>query len=487
MAYIFGSSSQADCINVALKFPNLFRRIFAEGALASVFVPMYSGKLHQGPSFAREFASKISTMLLCFLICIVIIMQIFMPQMMALLAPGFYGGGRFELAVMLSRITMPYLVFISLSALMGSMLNSVNHFKAFAAVPILLNIVLIAGCGISSVRNADSQQSATIIAWCVIASGVCQIIFMYYFLQKHKLHFSLTKKFFLGDSKELLKQMLPAAFSAGMVQISLFVSQSLASFIDGGISIIGYAERVYQFPLSLIGTAFGTVLLPRLSRLYVSQDLYAAGQMQEKSFKFALMISVPAGIGLYLLADWIVHVIYQRGAFSSADTLKTSACLACFSVGLPAFIVNKILTPIFYANNDQKSPFKISLYSLAVDVVMSFVLMRLYGAPGIALASSLSAWLNCCLLLRTCKRKSYFDIMIIDIWPFIARLLLCSAIITLALLVGKGCFSQIYHQSTSVIKLLLLGAMIFASFSIYVVSSLMCGAIAKQDITTLFK
>jgi putative peptidoglycan lipid II flippase len=487
MAYIFGSSAQADCINVALKIPNLFRRIFGEGALTSVFVPMYSHKLQQGSSFARDFASQVWTMLLCILICTVVVMQIFMPQMMMILAPGFYSGEKLNLAIMLSRITMPYLIFISLCALMGGMLNSINQFRAFAAVPILLNVAIIIACVILLAKNNTPLVNTAIIAWSIIASGILQILFMYYFLRKYKLHFAFTAKFLSSDSKKLLKQMLPATFSAGMAQISLFVSQSLASFIDGAISIIGYAERIYQFPLSLIGTAFGTVLLPKLSKFYAAKDLQGAKYIQEKSFKFALIISVPASVGLCILADWIVSIIYQRGAFSSADTLKTSACLLCFSLGLPAFILNKILGPIFYANNDQQSPFKISLYSLVFDVLMSFILMRLLGFYGIALASSLSAWFNCYLLLRICKRKMYFDISAIDIWRFMARLSVASAIMGIILFLAKKYLCQVCQQLDSAIKLFLLIAMIFVSFVIYVVSSLLCKTITKQDITNIFK
>jgi putative peptidoglycan lipid II flippase len=186
------------------------------------------------------------------------------------------------------------------------------------------------------------------------------------------------------------------------------------------------------------------------------------------------------------LSDFIIHIVYERGAFSSNDTIKTSACLACFSIGLPAFILNKVLTPIFYANNDQRSPFKISAYSLMADVVMSIVLMYFWRASGIALAASLGAWFNCALLLKICKRKGYFDIKIGNIWPFILKILLTNSIMAIVLIVSKGAVYQACYQASMIIKLLALSGMILVGFTTYLISSLMCGIIAKQDVTKLF-
>jgi putative peptidoglycan lipid II flippase len=476
LAYVFGSSKEADCLNVALKLPNLFRRIFGEGALSSIFIPMYNQKMVANHSDADIFAGQICTLLFCVLTIITILMQIFMPQIMIFLAPGFYqSSDKFELSVLLCRITMPYLIFISVSALLGGMLNSINQFKSFAAAPIILNIVIILACIVES----EFHLKPYIISFAILLSGILQLAFMYYNIRRNNLQASFTKQMISQDSKYLLNQMLPAILSAGIVQISLFISQSLASFIDGAISILGYAERVYQLPLSLIGTAFGTVLLPELSRLYNNKDLTKALQTQENAIKFGLYISIPCSVGIFILSDLIIHIIYQRGAFTSLDTIITSECLAAFSVGLPAFILNKIFTPIFYANNDPKTPLKITFYSLTINIILNLIFMKLYGAVGIAIGSSIAAWINVYLLFSAAKKNSWLTLHN-SISIFMAKVLTCNLFMAVIVIAMKHIIWN--NQATGLLKFISLAGIISSGALSYCISSLLTGIISKKNI-----
>jgi len=477
LAHVFGSSSNADCVNVALKFPNLFRRIFGEGALTAVFIPIYNKKMLEGQEEAKAFAGQIFSLMLLVLTVLTAVMQLFMPSLMLVLAPGFIqSGAKFELSVLLCRITMPYLIFISCSAIMGAMLNSVKQFMSFAAAPIILNFAIILSCLIDS--NKDSK--AVIVSIAITFGGVLQVLFMYYNIKKNNLNFILSSKINYPETKYFLKQMLPAVVSAGIIQISLFISQSMASFIDGAISILSYAERIYQFPLSLIGTAFGTVLLPELSRLYNNKDAEKAAQTQEAAIKFALYISIPCSTGIMFLADLIVHLLYQRGAFTEQDTIQTALCLSYFSLGLPAFILNKVFTPIFYANSDQKTPLKITLYSVILNIFFSIIFMRKYGAAGIALASTIAAWSNALLLYIDASK--YFTLKK-EIWKFIFKILICNITMATALYYAKITINASFYNYSFIFKALSLTSIILIGRIVYMILSIILGIITKKELS----
>lgn len=479
LADVFGSTSQADCVNVALKFPNLFRRIFGEGALTAVFIPIYNRKMLNSPDGANAFAGQIFFLLFLLLSIMTIIMQIFMPELMLILAPGFAKHGeKFELSIMLCRISMPYLIFISSSALMGAMLNSIGRFVAFAAAPIILNLVMILACALYS----QQDSKAIFISASITIGGVLQLAFMYYCIKKNNLNFALSTQIDFAESKNFLKQMLPAVLSAGVVQISLFISQSMASFIDGAISILSYAERIYQFPLSLIGTAFGTVLLPQLSKLYNNKNFKEAAITQENAIKFALYISTPCAVGICILANFIIHTIYQRGAFIQQDTINAANCLACFSLGLPAFILNKVLTPIFYANCDQKTPLKITILTLVINIILNAIFMKLYGAASIALGSSIAAWVGTLLLYTYAKQ--YF-MLSRQIWAFIFKVILCNLGMAVIVFCAQYWINDSYYQFSFLMKALSLASIIVIGAVSYLLFSIKFGIATKEDLLKL--
>lgn len=467
IAATFGTTQIADCVNVAFKFPNLFRRIFGEGALSAVFIPMYSEKLVTSKKDAKKFSGEIFILLFITLTCLTVILQIFMPFLMVLIAPGFmYSGEKYDLAITLCRLTIPYVIFVSITALFGGMLNSVRKFAAFAFVPILMNICVI----IIPYFSKDFVEPHYGISFALIIAGIMQVLFMYFCLIRAGLKFPLLFKPKDPEVKKLIKKMGPATMSSGAQQLNLFISQSIASFLPGAVSILSYADRLYQLPLSLIGVTFGTILLPELSKIYKKKDYTEANFLQNKAIKIAFTISIPAMLGLLTLSQPIIHLIYERGEFSSNDTFLTANALAAFSFGLPAFVLAKILTPIFYANLDTKTPFKITVYSLVINTTLNILLMIPFGHVGIALGSSIAAWINVWLLNK--HAKQYGDFLITsDTKKFAFKILVCGLVMSGFILVVNHYFGELFFSSIFVIKAAsLLGTIAFA-IVIFIVSA----------------
>jgi putative peptidoglycan lipid II flippase len=469
IAATFGTTFIADCVNVAFKFPNLFRRIFGEGALSVVFIPMFSEKLVSSKEDAKKFSGEVFTLLLLTLIILTILLQITMPYLMVIIAPGFFASSeKFDLAVSLCRLTIPYVIFVSITALFGGMLNSIRQFAAFAFVPVLMNICIITITPLIQ----DTYTAHFWIAYALIISGILQVTFMYYCLMRAGLNFPLLFRPKDQDVKILLKKMGPAAMSSGAQQINLFISQSIASFLPGAVSILSYADRLYQLPMSLIGVTFGTILLPELSRIYKKKQYIEANNLQNKSIKIAAAISIPAMCGLFVLATPIIHFIYERGQFSANDTIQTAHALMAFSLGLPAFILGKILTPIFYANLDTKTPFKITIYSIITNVTLNILLMIPFGHVGIALGSSIAAWFNVYLLNKHAQQYGNFQINH-DSWLFFLKIIICSICMVGFLALTQYYFNDFFYTDQFIIKaVMLLGTIgvaliIFAIFGYF--------------------
>ncbi|MDP4709303.1 MAG: murein biosynthesis integral membrane protein MurJ [Rickettsiaceae bacterium] len=469
IAATFGTTFIADCVNVAFKFPNLFRRIFGEGALSVVFIPMFSEKLVSSKKDAKKFSGEVFTLLLLTLIILTMLLQITMPYLMIVIAPGFFvSGEKFDLAVTLCRITIPYVIFVSITALFGGMLNSIRQFAAFAFVPVLMNICIITITPLIQ----DTYTAHFGIAYALIIAGILQVAFMYYCLTRAGLNFPLLFRPKDKDVTILLKKMGPATMSSGAQQINLFISQSIASFLPGAVSILSYADRLYQLPMSLIGVTFGTILLPELSRMYKKKQHIEANNLQNKSIKIAAAISIPAMCGLFVLATPIIHFIYERGQFTANDTLQTSYALMAFSLGLPAFILGKILTPIFYANLDTKTPFKITIYSIITNVTLNILLMIPFGHVGIALGSTIAAWLNVYLLNKHAKQYGNFQIGY-DTLLFSLKIIICSVFMVGFIVLTQYYLNDFFYTDRFIIKAgMLLGTIgcaiiIFAIFGYF--------------------
>ena len=464
IAATFGSSAIADCVNVAFKFPNLFRRIFGEGALSIVFIPIFSQKLLESKESGRKFSGEVLTLLFLVLILLALIMQAAMPYLMAIIAPGFYEvSEKYELAILLCRITTPYLVFISITAILGGMLNSIKNFAAFAFTPVIMNVCVI----LFTYFFEDKLTAHFAISYSLILAGILQVAFMWFYVSKARLTFSPSVNFCNDpDVTKLLKNMGPAAVSSGVQQVNLFISQSIASFIPGAVSILSYAERLYQLPLAIIGVTFGTILLPELSQIYQKKDITSANNLQNKAIIISLVLSVPATIGLFVLANPIIHLIYERGAFITEDTTKTANALAAFSLGLPAFVIAKILTPIFYANGDTKTPMRITIWSLLVNTFLNIVLMIPFDHVGIAMGSSIAAWYNVWLLNKYAGNCGDF-IIFTKTKNCIYKVGVSAFIMTLTLFLANYFCQELYYSNSVGVKILALFFTIFIAGMVY--------------------
>ena len=468
IAATFGTTAVADCVNVAFKLPNLFRRIFGEGALSAVFIPMFSEKLVTPQEDEKTFSGEIFTLLLLTLIILTIIMPIGMPYLMILIAPGFIATDKFDLAVTLCRITMPYVIFVSITALFGGMLNSLRKFAAFAFVPIIMNLCIITITPLLSSQYTPHMS----IGYALLIAGALQVAFMYFCLRRAGLNFPILFRPKDKEVQKLLRKMGPATMSSGAQQISLFISQSIASFLPGAVSILSYADRLYQLPMSLIGITFGTILLPELSKIYKKQEYVRANILQNKAVKIALTISIPAMFGLFLLARPIIGLIYERGEFSSNDTILTAHALMAFSLGLPAFVLAKILTPIFYANLDTKTPFKITIYSLLTNIALNILLMIPFGHVGIALGSSIAAWFNVYLLNKYAKQYGEFKITK-DTLLFSIKIIVSSCVMAAFILFSQYYYSHLFYDDSFIIKALSIIGTIIVAVIAFILSSLL--------------
>lgn len=448
IAAVFGAGDMADTVNVASKLPSLFRRITAEGALSTVFVPIFNEKMLSSKEEALKVTGEIFTLLVTILVILTALMQLFMPPLMYIIAPGFAeNADKFEVTVLYCRITMPYVIFVSVSALFGGILNSVGRFAAFAFCPVILSV----GVVLFTWLFRDSFGAGLALSISIIVAGLMQVLFMTYCLYRAGLLFPLVFSWKDKDVGRFLVNMVPAAISSGVQQLNLFISQSIASFVTGAVSILSYADRIYQFPLSIIGITFGTILLPELSRMYKSNNSKEAALIQNKAIKAGMFLALPAAFGIILLAEPIIHVIYERGAFTRADTIKTAGAISAFALGLPAFILSKILTPIFYAHNDTKTPMKLTIYSLSVNTVLNIILMFPFGPIGIALGSSIAAWYNVYLLKVYTSRQHQFRLPL-SVVTFCFKVCLSCAFMALIILGIRYNFESCFYAPSTLYK-----------------------------------
>ena len=410
VAAILGTGLVADAFFVAFKLPNFFRRLFAEGAFNAGFVPMFSGILERdGKAAAQAFAEQALAVLLVTLFIFVTVVQIAMPLAMYGLAPGFIDEPeKFDLTVTLTRLTFPYLLFISLVSLAGGILNSVGRFAAVAATPILLNVTLIAFLGLGARSFATPGHA---LAWGVAVAGVIQFVWVASALARAGYRLRLPRPRLTPRVRELLWLMLPAAVGAGVVQINLLTDIIIASLLpEGSISFLYFADRVNQLPLGVIGIAVGTALLPLLSRQVAAGDSAGAADSQNQAIEVALFLTLPATVALVVLAPAVVSVLFERGAFDSTASQATAFALIGYVVGLPAYVLIKVLTPGYFARKDTRTPVRIAIIAMIVNLCLNLILIWPLAHVGLALATALAAWLNVALLADGLRRRGHLHL-----------------------------------------------------------------------------
>jgi putative peptidoglycan lipid II flippase len=410
-AAILGAGPTADAYFVAFKLPNLLRRLFAEGAFSVTFVPLFAKAAHSdGQEAAALFAEEAQATLLALLIPITIALLLFMPVVIQLLAPGFERGTpRYALAVELCRITFPYVILVSITALQGGVLNALDRYGPFATAPILFNLCLIGGLLLTPLF----PTAAHALSWGEFAAGFVQVIWMMGSCRRAGVRLRLRWPRLTPAVKRLYLRMGPAALGAGAVQINIFIDTMIGSLLPAGsISHLYYAERLYQLPLGVIGVAVGTALLPLLARHVRDDDRRGAKQLEARAIEASLLLSLPAAVALMVAGQPIMIALFARGAFSVDSAIQTAGALAAYSAGIPAYVLAKTLSTAYFAREDTTTPLKFSLTTVVLNTVfaLSFVLIFHWGIVGISAATGITAWLNVGMLAGGLRQRGLFGV-----------------------------------------------------------------------------
>ena len=417
LARVFGTGLVADAFVVAFRFPNLFRRLFGEGAFNSAFVPLFARRLEgEGPSAAREFAEEAMAGLVFVLLLLSALCMLTMPWLMYGLAPGFAANPeKFDLAVVMSQIAFPYLLCMSLVALMSGLLNSLGKFVESSSVSIVLNLTLMAATLLSLALGYGNDRTAGLIqAWGIFAAGVLQLLLLIDGVRRNGMLLRLRRPRMTEGVRRLIALGIPGVIAGGVTQINIVIGGMIASFQQGAVSYLYYADRLYELPLAIIGIAIGVVLLPDVSRHLRAGDNVAVMDSQNRSLEFAMLLTVPSAVALAVVPHQIVSVLFERGAFHAEDTRNVANALALFALGLPSFVMIKVFSPAYFAREDTRTPMRYAVISLTSNTVGSIVLFWLFGwlgyMPhlGIAVATTLGGWLNAALLYRTLAERGHF-------------------------------------------------------------------------------
>lgn len=467
MAAYLGAGPVADAFNVAFSLPNMFRRFFAEGAFNQAFVPLYAKKLEGGED-AEDFAQNAFSGMTAFLVVFSLIGTLAMPLLVWAMAAGFVGDGRFDMAVDFGRITFCYIGFISLFALLSGILNAHGHFAEAGAVPVLMNLVFIAAMFLASRMGWDMGLT---LAWTTPVTGIAQLLWTMYAARRIGFIPRLRWPRMSPDFRRLMVNMGPALLVGGVVQINLLVSRQVASGTEGAISWLVYADRLYQLPLGVVAIAVGTVLLPELSRRLQAGDHAGGREAFNRGTEFALLLTLPAAVALVVIAFPITEVLYQRGKFDAEDTAATALALAIYGLGLPAFVLQKALQPLFYAREDTRSPFRYAVWSMVLNAALAFGLMPFIGFSAAAWATTLSAWVMVGQLwwgARSLGEEARFDARFLSrFW----RIVLASAFMGAALWGGWNLLQPMLDaKAYRILALCLLIAIGMASYALAAVA-----------------
>jgi putative peptidoglycan lipid II flippase len=407
IAIFLGTGPLADAFFVAFRIPSTFRRLFSEGTFNAAFVPSYTTELPKGKDKSDEFANNIFNLLILGLFFLVVIVEIFMPFFVFLIAPGFDGESqKMELAINLTRVTFPFLFFISLASFFSAILNSHNRFAAASAAPIILNLILI---GVLFCGTFLNDKIVYYLSYAVTLSGVIQLIFLYLFVKKFYSPKLIFKIKINEKIKIFFKKLLPSIFSSGVTQINILIGTIIASFQASAVSYLYYADRIYQINLAIAGIAIGTVILPQLSKYIEDNQEKEIILIQNKAIELSLFLSIPASIALFVASEQIVSALFGYGSFDENGVKNSAKALFYFSLGLPAFSLIKIFSSFFFARHNTKIPFYISLISVLLNILISVFYFKSIGFIIIPIATTISSWFNCIVLFIFLKKKNLFN------------------------------------------------------------------------------
>jgi putative peptidoglycan lipid II flippase len=484
-AAFLGAGPVADALVVAVKLPSLLRRLLAEGAFNFAFIPMFAGKYaDKGKKDAKHFAEEILAVLLVTLIAVVIIIELVMPWLMPIFVPGFRATPeRMQLAIQFTRITFPFIIFISLTALYSGILNSIDRFAAVASSPMVGNFFIIV---VVLALNPFFKDPGVIVAAGITGCGLVQLLWVMEPCRRQGIILKLRRPSLTPQVKKFLTLMGPAALGSGVYQFNIIIGVAISSLLPiGGVSYLYYAERLNQLPLSMIGTALSTVLLPLLSKQLRAGDLEGARASQNQGIEYALLFTLPATVGLVCLATPLISVLFERGEFGSRESLLTAQALMAYSCGLPAYVMTKIFNTSFYAREDMKTPLKVAIWAVLIDILLSVVLLKPFGHIGIALATAAAAWINAtalgCILWKDGFLK--FNQTLRYFFP---RLLIACAIMLIGLEIAKSQLIFLMGGNTFE-RLTALCLLVLGGLTAFILLARLTGALNLKELRLQFK
>ncbi len=476
-----GSSAVAEAFLIAFSLPNMFRRFFAEGTLNVAFVPMFAKK-HEGGDGALEFARDAFSGLAFILVIFSIIAQIFMPALVYAMASGFTVDSRFDLAVTYGRIAFPYILFISLAALLSGVLNATGRFVAAAAAPVLLNVIFIAAMLCADYMGIDI---GTALAWTVPVAGIAQVALVWVAANRAGYRLIPRMPHMTPELKRLAIIAAPAALAGGVTQINLLVGRQVASFYEGAVAWLYYADRLYQLPLGVVGIAIGIVLLPELSRNLRAGDMTASREALSRAGEMSLALTIPAAVALIVVPTQLIEVLFQRGAFSADDTARTAMATAVYGVGLPAFVLQKVLASVYFARENTRTPFHFALVGMVVNAVLAIGLSYYLGFIAAAIATTIAAWTITGLTWIGAARigeDTRFDARFWSrFWRIIAASWAMGALLWVLLMVMGPMFG------TAGLKVVALTILVFGGIAAYGLFGQLFGAFRLSEIKAAFR
>ena len=469
MAAWLGTGPVAEAFLVALSLPNMFRRFFAEGAFNTAFVPLFSKKL-EGREDAGRFAQDAFAGLAFVVAVFSAVAMIAMPGLVWLMAAGFVGDERFDLAVEYGRITFPYILLISLASMVSGVLNANGRFTAAAAAPVLLNLLFIVAM---LAGRAFGWDLGLTLAWATPLTGIAQLALVWWDASRTGWRFVPGRPRLTPDMRRLLTIALPAIFAGGVVQVNLLVGRQVGSFFDGAIGWLSYSDRLYQLPLGVVGAAVAVVLLPELSRRLRAGDATGGQSAYSRATEFGMFLTLPAAFAIAVIAVPMVATLFQRGAFDAHDTQMTARALIVYALGLPAFVMQKILQPLYFAREDTRTPFRYAVVSMVVNAAVAFGLMSPVGFLAAALGTTVAAWVMVAQLwwgTRAMGLAARADARLVRTVP---RILLSSALMAAALWVLRRWLSADGEGDVAGLAIL-----VFGGAAIYFTLSFATGAIS---------
>lgn len=487
LSRLLGAGTGADAFFVAFKLPNIFRRLFAEGAFSAAFVPMFSKALHgpDGMPAAMRFSRDVLSVFLPVLFIFAALFEIFMPGVVWLLASAYNDvPGKFELTVELTRITFPYLMLISLVSLLAGILNSLSKFAAAAGAPILLNICLIVGVVVFGSKTGDTVETARAMAVAVTVAGVLQFAWLLYAVHAAGLDPKLGRPRLTPEVRRLGRIVLPATFGAGIYQLSQLIDTFFATRLDeGSMSFLNYADRLNQLPLGVIGIALGTAILPALSRLVGRGDAEGGQKLMGTAVELSMLLTVPAAFALGVCAGPLTTAFFVGGRFTAEDASVTANVMAALVSGLPAYVLVKVFTPGFFARGDTKTPVKTAAAALTLNIVLIVLLIGRFGIVGLAAAGAIAAAFNCALLYWLLHRRGHFTLER-AVLGRVARQFFAALVMAALLWWLRGVFAEFY-SGTPIVRIFAVGALVLAGGATYFGVLILIGGFHREHLQKL--